>query len=519
VYRPVPRGQIADTVAHLRELYREIKPSNERENRARERREIVTKNLLSNLFRTKEHPTLHAVLEVADIFSLTLDGAHRLFGYDLDRIREYDVRFNGGRTHIIESYPFERDLLVDLPSRLGSGEVFGSIATLHDLVPEWQSDIPIRALEEEGWRQPSAFYIHVGTEDSLGSSLPPGAVALVEPISDEEQRRPNPRVIYLLQFGNGYRCSRCVATRGKLLLLIPGGNYTGPQEFAYPGGARIVGRIRMFALDLPVPDYPLLRSLPSSRFNAPLILPWEHLSMDRMFAAKYYRFQRTRQDFPHIREALEAVFHSKLNGRTERRYRRPTSSQPHIDTLIQLTMINVARYTDSLRAGHSLPSDRERFSLETLLKTRRLKDLPVSFRRAQPPIPTENWTALRKELVEWPALLSTKFPQLRSLDDRVVRLPRGSAIKGFDPSISPGSVLLLERVPGTPDLRSEVRKTGWGRSIYALRRGAELFLGHLERDGNRYTLFSDPSESDSPITFRRDELPKLSRVASIVVPV
>jgi hypothetical protein len=56
--------------------------------------------LLSNLFRTKDHPTPNSVLELADIFSLTLDGAHRLFGYDLQRIREYDFRLNGGRTHI-----------------------------------------------------------------------------------------------------------------------------------------------------------------------------------------------------------------------------------------------------------------------------------------------------------------------------------------------------------------------------------------------------------------------------------
>jgi len=40
------------------------------------------------------------VLELADIFSLTVDGAHRLFGYDLEEIREYDFRLNGGRTHI-----------------------------------------------------------------------------------------------------------------------------------------------------------------------------------------------------------------------------------------------------------------------------------------------------------------------------------------------------------------------------------------------------------------------------------
>jgi hypothetical protein len=102
VYSSVPREQIADTLIHLRGLFREIPPSNEKDYRARERREILTKNMLSNLFRTKDHPTLNAVLEVADAFSLTLDGAHRLFGYELERIREYDLKLNAGRTQVRE---------------------------------------------------------------------------------------------------------------------------------------------------------------------------------------------------------------------------------------------------------------------------------------------------------------------------------------------------------------------------------------------------------------------------------
>jgi hypothetical protein len=105
LYTTVPREEIADTLVHLRGLFREIPPSNEKDYLAHERREILTKNLLSNLFRTKDHPTLHVVLEVADAFSLTLDGAHRLFGYELERIREYDLRLNAGRTHFNQLSP------------------------------------------------------------------------------------------------------------------------------------------------------------------------------------------------------------------------------------------------------------------------------------------------------------------------------------------------------------------------------------------------------------------------------
>jgi hypothetical protein len=100
VYRPVHRIEILDTLIHIRDLYRRVTPSDERTFRAHERREAAIKDLLSNLPRTNEHPTLKTLLEIAETCGLTLDGAHRLFGYDLGQILDYDLRLNGGRTHI-----------------------------------------------------------------------------------------------------------------------------------------------------------------------------------------------------------------------------------------------------------------------------------------------------------------------------------------------------------------------------------------------------------------------------------
>ncbi|NYF51630.1 hypothetical protein [Tunturiibacter gelidoferens] len=68
MYNFVPREQIGDALIHLRGLFRALPLSSEEDVRAQEKREILTKNLLSNFSRTKEHPTLHAVLEVADAF-------------------------------------------------------------------------------------------------------------------------------------------------------------------------------------------------------------------------------------------------------------------------------------------------------------------------------------------------------------------------------------------------------------------------------------------------------------------
>jgi len=100
VFHTVSRNAIIDALVHIRDLHRRVKPSKEREIRAYERREAATRDLLSNLPRTNEHPTFKTLLEVADTCSLTLEGAHKLFGYDLEALRDFDLRLNGGRTHI-----------------------------------------------------------------------------------------------------------------------------------------------------------------------------------------------------------------------------------------------------------------------------------------------------------------------------------------------------------------------------------------------------------------------------------
>lgn len=520
VYRPVARGEIADALVHIRDLYRQIKPSNEREYRAYERREAGIKDFLSNLPRTRKHPTLNAIGEIADIARLTTDGAHRLFGYNLAKIREYDLRLNGGRTHIVESYPFERDRLIDLPLEFASEEISEFSGKLGDMVTQWQFDIPIRVLEEAGWLRPGTFFVHVGTEDSLGSSLPPGSLALVEAIDDDEKLSPSPRAIYLLQFGNGYRCSRCVVSRGKLQLLASERTYLGPQNFDYPGAVRIAGRIRVFALKLPLPEYPLRYSLPLCRNCADLILPMEQRTRNALFATEHKRFRRTKDEEQLVREVFRSVLGSSPSERTERRYRESTASEPHVDSLIYFTVTNFARYSDSLRTGGSMVTDAGRFSLQTLLDARRWADvLAATTSEVRLPRPVKAWEAYRKEFVESAPLMSLKFPELRLWSDRAIRLANGSAIQGLDPAISPGSWMFLEKAPAIPDVQSEQRKTGWSRPIYVLRRGLETIFGYLERDGDGYALLSSAYGYGSKIPFGKYELKDLRRVACVLVPI
>ena len=76
---------------------------------------------------------LNIIRLIGEICSLTTDGCHRLFGYEIDDVRRLDAEFNTARTHIVESYIFERDILVDLPLELAPTAAFARTATVDTL--------------------------------------------------------------------------------------------------------------------------------------------------------------------------------------------------------------------------------------------------------------------------------------------------------------------------------------------------------------------------------------------------
>jgi hypothetical protein len=105
MYKAAGSSEIIDRDEHIRTLHRQIRVSNDRERVGDGRREQKIKDFISNLRRTNARPTVNMVRELEEACSLTTDGAYRLFGYELDGVREFDLRLNAGRTHTVESSP------------------------------------------------------------------------------------------------------------------------------------------------------------------------------------------------------------------------------------------------------------------------------------------------------------------------------------------------------------------------------------------------------------------------------
>lgn len=221
-----------------------------------------------------------------------------------------------------------------------------------------------------------------------------------------------------------------------------------------------------------------------------------------------------------VEDQRAAFFHglAQFSSRSERRYRLKTQSQPHVSSLLHLTLAHSTRYTDVLRTGGSWQSDRGRFSLDPLLAASSFEELRNSHRNACLPGPRDVWEARIQEYGGWPTLLSAKFPELRNWENRIVRLGQGASLEGLHPALGPGSLLLLEQAENLPDTDREHGMRGWSRPIYVLRRGMKILCGHLERDGDQWALTSGIAGTIRA-QFDRTDLAHLRRVAGVAVPV
>jgi hypothetical protein len=252
MYEHVPVQRVVDNLWHIYNLYRDAVGSSDDNAEEKSARMLFLRGLINNLRYEKSRPSLRALMELSRRVPLAVGGAFKLIGYKLEKMREVDFLLNGHRTRIIESYPFYMDRAIDLPGMLSEDDLFERNAFVSELVLQWQREVPIRILQGRDWQREGTFHVQIGSDDSLAlSGIPPGAVLPVEPVSAEERSNPDPKAVYCLQFGNGYRCCHCTVFQGKLVLLPHNGRYAGPYEFLYPQEVRIAGRARGFAVSLP----------------------------------------------------------------------------------------------------------------------------------------------------------------------------------------------------------------------------------------------------------------------------
>src|SRR5260370_31015648 len=123
----------------------------------------------------------------------------------------------------------------------------------------------------------------------------------------------------------------------------------------------------MFALHLPLTLQNLYSPYRPDN-GAPLILPWEQRSLHELFAAKGKRFSITERSQTVAREIIEAALHTNISWRTLRRYQHETATGPRTNTLLGLTLLHAARFTDVLKSMNFCRAESNYYSLDALLR-------------------------------------------------------------------------------------------------------------------------------------------------------
>lgn len=521
MYKPASTRVMLDQLEHVRSLYRGLQPASNADWQTQRERERFGKYLARNIRVGRHQPTVRTILEMKRHFGMSMEAAYLFFGFRLQEIQTLDFRLNGMRTRYIESYRFQRDRRIDLPLRLEE-RAFLRPALMREAVTSWQHGVSVRQLERAEWFPHRVRYAQIGFEDSLTSPLPAGAIVSVESVLKEEIHSPDPRGIYMLQFGNGYRC--CGYTlKGQRLVLLPYRAYgTLPLEFVLDKDVRVIGRINSFALRLARRRlHGQLHDLPMTHKSAPLVDPWTHPSLRRLFAAGEARLYRPHAYWRKVLPTLEAELGVHVSERTIRRYCEGEETEartlPLAGHLIGLALRFGPSFSDVLRVVfQSVDFDEGLYSLEELLRVDNLGELEEADSFIEPPYPEQVWLQLFGELGRWSPLVPGWFPALSSLQSRVLRIHAGEHFQGIAPLLSTGSWLLLNQDSEWIEDIPDDDEIGWNKRLYVLRKGNHVFCGHLRHDDGRWYLVTQPGNRRvyTPIPTR--ELGELRRVEGFV---
>jgi hypothetical protein len=519
VDHPASADSAAERVRHFLQLFAENITSVSAGGSTDDSASDLSPHFLANLKRSHSVPRIHQLLALSHRFHLTLGGAFKIFGFDLDRLQELNHHLNHERTRFVESYSFDRDRPVDVPAGLGAIGTLQRTAFLAELVSSWQEAIPIRSLAGPNWQRRATVYARIGTRDRTGlPKVPPGSLVAIEPVSLEERLAPNPEWVYFLQHGNAYLACACAVQDGRLFLITKNGNYAGQHDFLYPQEIRVVGRISSFSLGLPIRMTETAASVPQGK-RAPLILPWEHNSLQTLLNAERTRLGVTEAQVRRASGYLRSAFGISLSPRTLRRYEHQRHTLPNTGVLLAMTIVNSLRFTDVLKAANLPFDDMQSYSLEALLKAKASEELPRLPNRAISPTPADLWQLLLRDRHEWPTLLSMAFPNPRRLEYQVLRIRQSSIFKGLDSLIRPGSIVLLDESTKLPNTHPHRRLQDWERPVYALQHKTHVLCGYLDYDGTHVSLVPHSQSGSIPrLTFLKHQVQLLGAVIGVASP-
>ncbi len=411
----------ADTLARLMRLFRLSGTDMAERSAAMGPAFALNRNFISNLRTSGAIPSLHHLYAISELLHLRLGSVFQIFGIDLDLLLDWEALLNSERTRLIETCPFGHNTTVSSPATLTPETALERSAFLHQLVSRWQQ-VPLLTVRDAAWRDHRYRYAKLGIHDTNAApDIPSGAFVQIRMLEHDEIHHLAPGAFYFVQHPWGYTVCQCMYQDGFLLLHSSNPSFLGPHHLRYGKHALILGRVTAFAVSLPTDRY--RRDIPLTRREPmpPAIAPWEHPSLQSLFATERQRLGMTREEIDSAGESLAQTLGITITGKYARNIEL-SERFPHTTTALGLAVIYSIRPADLFRSCGIALSNPGKFDLPQLLSVHRPDDLPEWPISAPAPEPQQLWSNLGEQWHEWPLLLSRLNPDLLNTPDEILRL-------------------------------------------------------------------------------------------------
>lgn len=202
-------------------------------------------------------PSIHKLLSLSAIYGLDFLDLLSRYGVKPDRVHEYRKLLQSRTTHQLSTDVHSFDTTVTLPLHMDPRFSWETTQLVNRMVAVW-GEIPACILTNFNPREHILGL--VGLEDySMAPLIKPGALVFVDgnrrKVADGGWRNEHERPVYFIELREGYRCSWCQLTNGKLFLIPHPLSPVRAESFSFPSEAEIVGQVVGVAMRLvPVSD-------------------------------------------------------------------------------------------------------------------------------------------------------------------------------------------------------------------------------------------------------------------------
>lgn len=202
-------------------------------------------------------PSVYKLLSLSAIYGVDFLDLLARYSVRPDDVHRYRKLLHQKRTRPISTTMHGFQTTVTFPMQMDPQFRWDTTQFINRMVARW-GEIPASLLANFNPRQ--HILALVGFEDNtMYPLLRPGAFVLVDgsrrKVEDKEWSNEHERPIYFVEHREGYRCSWCQITQGKITLVPHPMSGVRVETFSFPDDAEVVGQVVGIAMRL-VPAEP-----------------------------------------------------------------------------------------------------------------------------------------------------------------------------------------------------------------------------------------------------------------------